>query len=617
MGYLLIDKGGAIILEKDILNLIKERDKPFFSSLLMVIADISKDILKTKLKQTKFEDFILYFGISNDYIFALISDIEQDYLPKVTDRVIDTLNLLSVKSIEFQANEMIRGMVQKEINKMIYHLPQSVNYVERIAYAVLQAKKRGEKDFLQLGDLNIEKFEPIGEETLPEGNIKADINEIIDAYFEGLFEKVVDLAPSLFNDKKFGEFAKVLYVKAALSLHSIEGERCCRFLNKVYTVVKSIKQEWIQKILLNQLFLLASPMNQKHYFYGLSQRFDEVREKMKRDDLEGTLYLVLLSPCKYPPMRKEILRLMKQKSLYQYHLNLALDLWDRIHMEKPESITDILSMQGELKSQLDKILQRKAPLIIPIASTYIFSHVSSILSSEADLDWAVGKLREAYEFYKSISKKIETREFRGPAEYYALFHHIGINLVFRLLLFMNDETALKDLDNVIATIKELLKKLLQFAKNYQIDMTLFYMVTAGLLATLSRVTAEKGFYYENMPELVLKLINEDFEDVFFFNKHIYAHYYVYLLDALGNTAIFIKDDTERINTMRRIAFELERVIKSYEHYPLVHDLVTLIALRLYKLLNTQSDKKKANNLAIALKGETPTILYFILKQVYD
>ena len=377
-----------------------------------------------------------------------------------------------------------------------------------------------------------------------------------------------------------------------------------------------IKDGFVKDILSNSLYEFFSLIPLKNIFLKLGRNLKIIRENLNSGGLKRDIYSILISPCLYVPLREELIKIMKKKSTYQYQLNLSMNLWDKLHSSRPNSLDEVLTIQGMIKHDLERS-EKLNKLYLSGLAVYLYSYVWLLTSKDVKLSYGLNSLKRAYSLYKKYLKKILNGDYLGPNYSKALYLHVALNIIYRLLIFVEDESALNEIDNNLKFVKMALDWLIRLVNKGEIDLATFYLTFAGFLSNLSRLAYEKGYCYVNMPKIVLKYLNYECEDFFFYDKYAYAHYYAFLLDALGNTALFIQDNVEKVNILRRIAFEFERLVESYKMDPLVHDLVSIFAIRYYHLLGTDRDLEKAKNLLSKIEKESSKALVEALKLVYS
>ena len=598
LAYLLLDAGGTLLVSKDYVSLFKEKE-PLFSGIMTAISQALKTVVKEYIKHLETKSYHLYFRFSSQFILVLISDVEDDRVFILMDKIIGDLIDRGIKADDIQFAENIKEEVMELIDRRIHKHPPPILTVEKLAsqlIAFIDHMEGGTKLGIK-GLVPKEKTYSTKEKKKFKAQIgHIPIDSLIDLYLDGNFFEILKIAPRAFHE---GDLPKILYVKSALILNSFDPKIKAIPIDQIVAIISGIEDDIAKTYLtieLRSFFKLGQYVNRRKYIFTKKKLF---MEKMSDDSTESMVYALMLTPVPIPSIIEKILEKIGDRSAY-IEAQLLLDkILLEILTQTPASFSEWSEKIGEIKSKMDNE-SALAPYYFHILQfLYIWGLLLNSLGKEDILRILGEFLKNTERYYKQF----EGKDLLTPNRIRAANYHFTFNLILGILLDILDEQSAKRLASKYrARIIKTIKWLKEASNNYRIVLDMYYIALAGMLSALTRVEYELGSFIRDIPYIVKDIVNRKLELMWDYNEYHYAHFFMDLLSCLGYTAAHLRMDVARQNILMEIAKNMEIIFDIFTDTPLIGALAAHRAIKFYLLSGTDNGKKRARELIRLVEG---------------
>ncbi|MEM4447577.1 MAG: hypothetical protein QW461_09805 [Candidatus Jordarchaeales archaeon] len=614
LGYLLLDEGGTPLVAKELVRVLLESDQVLFSGVVVAIGRVVEEVFKSRVRHVELENLHLYFAFGRKFNLVMISDVRDDRLIEISDEAVTRLDRTGVDPLRIQFDDELKQRVIGEVERVVFRSPPSILSVKRLAEVLLAGLdvRKGMK--LGFAEVKPKIYKPgiLGKiRKLFTGRVT--LKELVDAYYKADFSRVVEAAPSLFDDKESGELAKILYAKAALTLNSFDPEVEAPPLDEINTVIESIKDEVAREFLKAELesFLVLGAYNRRRELFVKKQM--EFFRGLSGEKVD--VYSILLTPLPYGPLLDFLERKHKGKSSYLYGLTIETKFLLDILTKRPKDISEVFSLYGRFKREFDEAYKRKSPEVYVYFHVLQFILVWGLLEKSILPDDGVKLLKQILELFESYRDELVDKGLYYPNRYKAVNIYFALNLILRLLLELGDEFVNKRLDKYYDYARSKTEWLIGLGKTHRVMLDMYYVSLAGLLSVLSRLAAEKGIFLSDVPNLVIELASPEMEEFWNFNEYHFVHYYVDMLDAIGNTALFVEFERVKQNLLMQVAYGIESAAELFRDTPIVHDIELLKAVRFYMLSGTSQGVEAAKSIVSKLKETSSPFIASIAEKI--
>lgn len=614
LGYLLLDEGGVPVSGRELVHVIMESDRALFSGVVVAIGQVVQEVFKSRVRYVELEDMHLYFAFGEKFNLVLISDVKDDRLLKVGDEVVDRLKKIGADPLSLQLNDALKQQITREVETVIFRSPPSILSVRRLAEVLLAALdvKKGMK--LGFAEVKPKTYKPgVLDKVRRLFTGKTTLEGLVDAYFKGELSRVVRESPTLFDDEEKGDLAKILYAKAALTLNSFDPEIEAPPLDEINTVIESIRDKVAREYLKAELesFLVLGAYNRRRELF-VERQMDFFRGL---SGPKGDVYAIMLTPTPYGPLLDFFERKYKGRSSYLYGLTIETKVLLDILARRPRDLSEVFSMYGRFKKEFDEAYKRKTLDVYTYFHVLQFVLVWGLLEKSILPEDGVKLLKQVLEFFDSYRSELVDKGFYYPNRYKAVILYFALNLILRLLLDLGDASVKSRLDEYFAYAKSKSEWFVGLGKTHRVMLDMYYVSLAGALSTLSRMAAEKGTFFSDVPSLVIELASPEMEEFWNYNEYHFVHYYVDLLDAIGNTALFVEFERVKQNLLMQVAYGIEAAAELFKDTPIVYDIELLKAARFYALSGTREGVEAAKEIARVLKETSSPFIASIAEKI--
>ncbi|MEM3466361.1 MAG: hypothetical protein QW566_07830 [Candidatus Jordarchaeales archaeon] len=614
LGYLLLDEGGAPLATKELVRVFLESDQALFSGVVVAIGNVAEEVFKSKVRHVELESLHLYFAFGKKFNLVLISDVRDDRLLEVSDEAVNRLDKTDVDPSRIQFDDELKRRISGEVERVVFRSPPSILSVRKLAEVLLAGLDVNKGVKLGFIEVKPKTYKPgllgkirkifIGRATL-EG--------LVDAYYKGELSKVVDESPSLFDDEKNGDLARILYAKAALTLNSFAPKIEAPPLDEINAVIESIKDEAARDYLKAELesFLVLGAYNRRR------ELFVERQMEFFRGlgGAKGDVYAIMLTPIPYGPLLDFLERKHKGRSSYLYGLTVEAKLLLDILTKRPKDISEVFSLYGRFKREFDEAYNSKSLEVYSYFHVLQFVLVWGLLERSILPDDGVRLLKQLLELFESYRDELIDRGLYCPNRLKAVNLYFAFNLILRLLLELGDESVKRQLDRYYNYVKNKTEWLIGLGETHRVMLDMYYVSLAGSLSTLSRMAAEKGSFLSDVPNLVMELASPEMEEFWDFNEYHFVHYYVDLLEAIGNTALFVEFERVKQNLLMQVAYGIESAAELFKDTPVIHDVELLKAARFYMLSGTSEGVEAAKSIVRELRETSSPFIASIAEKI--
>ena len=618
LGYVLFDEAGLVILSRELVPLIESEKQSIFTSVITALGNLMDKIFSSKPKYLELENLHLYFSFGEKFSILLISDIEDDRLAELSNKIINKISSLALSSFDVQIDQKLKEKMKGEIEKVIFTSPPSIRSIKKLAN-ILNAT------------LNTKKGEILGfERVVPEvhklGIIskfkqlfkgKAKLPDLLYAFYNGQLEEIIERAPSLFNDIENGDLAKIIYCKAALLLNSFDPRVEAPPLNDIKLVIDKIKDKFAKEFLKAELesFIKLGAYNRRRELF--INHHLEVFQKLMERDLEGEIYAILINAIPYGPVLDYLENHFKDRSdyllVFVQEMKFLLDFLVR----RPDNLDEIFILIGRFKNEFEEAYQKGSPKMYNLSHMLQFALIWGLLEKTVSPNDGEKLLVQFFEFFNKYRGEIIDQGLRSTNRHKAVNIYFAFNIVYRLLIELNYGEALKSLDEYFEYVKKKTEWFIGLGKTHRIMLDMYYVSVAGALSILTRLALEKNIFFSDIPRIVMELADPKMEEFWNFNEYHFAHYYSDLLEAIGNTAHFIEYEDIKRNIFLQVAYGLERIAKIFKNTAMIHDIECLKAIRFYLLSGTNEGKEKAKTLVEELKKVSSKFLINLAEKLLE
>ncbi len=614
IGYMLLDSGGTLIAAKELVEIIKEGKISLFSGAITAIGNVISEVFKSKIRHLELENVHLYTAFGRKITVILVSDIEDDRLLNLTEDIVDKIEEKISDLERMIMDEKLKEELIQEVDRLIFRTPPSIlsiNSLAKMLIAVINLEKAKELGIIEIIPKVYKPSLLKKIKSLFTG--KASIEELIKYFYKARLSEIVSKAPSLFDDERYGDLAKILYAKAALMLNSFHPLIKAPTLDEIYSIIESINDDIAREYLKAELnsFLILGAYNDRRDLF-IKRQF-EIFEKLSAKDHLGDVYSIMITPLPYGALLDYLENKFRNKSDLLYALTLEMKLLLKIlTMSRPKA-SDILPIIGESLNRFKEAYEKKSLGMYSYFHMFLFSTAGSLLAMDINYEDALEFLRRVMNFFEKYYEEIVEKALYSSNRHRAVNIYFALNIFARLLLEIDDsyKEKVKDLENYA---KEILKWFIGLGKTRRIMIDMYYVGVAGIISALTRFSFETGIVYKELPELILKLANPEMEKFWRFNEYHFAHYYADLLDSIGNLAAFVKIESIKKNIMVEAAYGIERIYRLFRDSPMIGDFEIIKAIRLYLLSGTETGYKRARELYEEAKGNlSPFIINVIEK----
>ncbi len=616
LGYILSDEGGTPIIYKELVKIFEGSGGTIFTSLLSAISSALEELTRSKLDYFQSAGTHVYISYGNGLILSLISDTEDPQLKDLVNYIMERINKLISSPDDLILNEELRNIVDEEIMKIIYRSPPSIRTVRQLASALYSIIDIERGDELKVKNLKVEKYKPSFIDRLKKSVQKISLERLVELYFAGNLEDVVNLADSLFDDPKFGDLAKILYAKAALTLNSFDPKIKAPDLNVVNTVISSIKDELARTFLKAELmaFFELGSYNERREFF-IRRRFDFL-QKLSQEGVISDVYAILIAPVPNKQVLSFLERKFKDKSEWLYIMCLEMDYLLDILVRRPKNITEFLSLLGDIKSMLDDSLKKDLPSKYSLSHMYMFILIWGLLSPNLKLEEGKDLLYKVFDYVSSNFDLLLEKAYRATNRHKGVNLYFIFNLIYGLLLELEDVEAVNKIDKFYSYIKSKLEWLVAVKNANRIMIDMYYVTLAGLIAAVTRVAEYRRTFFKDLPKLLVELSDDNMMDFWEQNEYHFIHYYIDLLEAIGNTVLLSPYKEIKRNILTQVAYGIERAAKMMQHSPMLYYFKILLAIKFYALSGIDENIERAREILEEIRTSTNEFIYYIGEKIF-
>ena len=619
LGYIILDLGGNLVVYKELIHFAGDRYQALFSSIMKAINDIMGEVFKSRLRHVELEKYHVYLGFGDKFGVIIISDMEDDRLVDLASRIAKALNKYKdIDDVMLQIDTAKKMDIQKTIEKIIFGSPPSILSIRKLAESLLAVMGESKGELLGLKEVRPRKFKPGILEKIKRILVApVSINDLLEEYYQGDLIEVVKKAPSLFSDENFGDLAKILYSKAALTLNSFDPIVEAPSLNEIRSVIVTIKDPFARKYLESELkaFYTVGSYNERRDLF-LKHQFELFEKLSSTNDAISSTYAILINPLPYRQLLEYLERKFIDKSDYLYAMALEMRILLNILTQPPESPEEILSLMGRVKSLFEKAYKSRSKSMYSYFHVLQFTLVWGSMEKKLSVGDGVKLLEMFIDLFDSYKEYLIDKGYYSTNRHKAVNLYFAFNIVLRILLELKSNPA-ELVDKYMDYVYEKTKWFVGLGKTNRIMLDMYYISLAGLISILSRMALEKKKFYRDMINLIIELANPDMESFWQYNEYHFAHYYVDLLDAIGNIALFIDLEYVRSNILMKVAFGIERICRMFQDTPIIYYIEIVKAIRFYLLSKVPEGKNKARELLDYVKENASPFIVYLAKKIFQ
>jgi len=403
---------------------------------------------------------------------------------------------------------------------------------------------------------------------------KTTFDRLIEYLEKGALEDIIKFAPDLFDDPKYSDYARALFVKAGIFLISRPIDFPAPKPDILLGVTLDIKDNVLRDLLIEWLKVrwdIEAPYRLRMYYI---EKREKILERMKDKNAELVYLFVLLG---IPDIRliARTISLFHKRSSFISAMALAKQLFLQIATTIPDSINGWLKLYTIVQKKYEEYKNKKGAefLITP----YIFSLMWALNApdmSENDLEMILG-------FVEKNSKMLEKTIFgdnplstcqRAAIIYFGYY----IPTILRYYIY---DIPKEELEKLLSHMEDCIRRATTNFKHYRIQNAMLYMlVISSFLGLYTRVS----YYLSNIPLNIVDLIAEVTEPsmtkTLFVNRFHAIYYLVSILDSIGYILFMLPKSKMRDNLIKRVC----------DVYALLFDKIKTIPIVLAWVLSSYS-----------------------------
>jgi len=609
IGFLLLDSGGTTLISKDYAGILKEQEV-LFSGIMTAVNQVLQTIMKTHIRHIELERYHLYFRFSRNYILVVISDVEDDRLFSLTEKVLGDLEALGIDPDSIRFRSSTKDEVLSLIEKHVVEYPPSIIAVRRIAERIETLELESPNIVEVELDNLIPKMGFVEKKTLrtkPAVVGKVDFDLLLQKFLDGDFEDILRLAPRGFYE---GDIPKVLYVKAALKVNSFDLAIQAPPLEFVYGTILSIEDEFLRVYLLFELkeFFDLDALRNKIKLVAI--RKEHILRALEREHPVKEIYAIVLSSVPMQEFFGAIRSVLKTESE-----------WIELELMRYELMNNMFSGQwlgfdewnlrlSELRQKLNKVIDKEVELTYYYLLLIQMVYVLGLSLKELTIEDAEQLLRDILEQMDKYYSTFEGKDKRVPSYLKADNYYLTLGLILGIALDIWGKDKAGDiLKRYCGIILRKIRWLRSMVQKHRIPLASYFRTISGLLASYTTITRYSYILVKNLPTIIKDLSSEFIENLWGCDEYTYAMIIMDLLTCLGNLAIFIRDIRHKEEILTEIAQLLERLHRFFEKVPLMSVLSAIRAIRFYVLSQKPENRKRCITILQEIKEKFPDFYY--------
>ena len=595
VGYMLLDSGGTPLVTSSIVDVLGNQEV-LFAGAMTAINSVVAEVTKTKVKYVRTEKYHLYFAYSSDLILVLISDREDSRLRQLADMVLNevlrTVDDSSKLVYDFEAKRVINGIIRKVI---VEYLPSVSNLIRIAEMIIAFVNSVGKGRNIGLGKI---LFLPGELESAPvsvkPSTGKVRVEGLIESFLEGNFERVVKDAPALFES----DHARILYAKAALKLNSFSPEVKAPPLSQVYSVILGVEDGLAKELLMAELRRFLEPGTYYEKEGVVEDNLFRISEKFKEHGNHGTIYMALTMPTGKAELLELAELLMGDQYPYFKRVLKTSPSFMKASILRSEGFAEWNVAIGNIKYELSNVPSNLAEVAYNYLIALQFVLLNNLMEKDMDLESGRKILNENLAYVEKWYGSLKKLSKRVPNDILAANYWFTYNaLTSLLLLAIPVEEARKLVPTYGKKVVDVVKWLLNAAKENRISVDMYVMSMMGMLAAYSRLSFFTGKSIPDLPYYVKQIVTPELARIGKSSLHHYLHVRVDVLEALGYLANFITIDSVRRKLLEEVAVNLEETYRTSRYIPIVSTLAALNAIKFYTLCGTENAKERARKIA--------------------
>ncbi len=611
LGFILLRRGGVPVLVEELVPILTREGRDFLPSIISALHDMLTKVVGERVRWIGLEETQLYLRPGGDYMLALISDVRSERVELVAEDMIRYLEGLGVGP--GIAEGKVRDEVRRALVDIIRRHPPSLAFVRELARRFPEDGFRGQGMEVGAEYPRPEVLRPGIVDRLrvlvPRG---VSVDRLVDLYLEGRFEDVVRRAPACFGTGD--DLARALYAKASLMLRSLDPGVGAPELDEVASVVEGIGDPPLREYLRAELrcFYELGTYNERRRVFLENRRY--FLESLAEEGVRGDVLSLVLTPIPCGPALDHLIDRLRGRSEYLEALLYASRLLLNLLTRRPESPEEVEEVAAWVRGRMQGVEARPAKYVY--AHMLFFVHSWALLCGNVGAGEGRGLLKRLLEFVERWFDELYEAK-RLPNRYKGVIFYFVMNVILRLALLGALEVDEEVLNRYALRALMLLRWVRGLGAANRIEVDMYYVTLSGLLAAASLLFAEMGSYVRGAPRIVADLARDEMEGFWELNEYHYGHYYVDLLETLGNTALALEDGNLRTMILLRAAYGIERVAWMFRGAPMNFWLFMTQAVRFYLLSGEDRGLAKAEDLRARLRSEASPFVSWLIDRMFE
>jgi len=617
LGYFLFDDGGILLLDRQFVAVLTRDKSSLFASLLTAITRAMEEILHQNPRHLELEETHLYFGYKSPFIFVLVSDSENEAYENLADVIAHELAEANLDPEEMHVSEIPRQLARQIIERHIAKTPLLVIDLRALANIIkttsefIRNKTKSELivKIPKAIELKPEKVRP----TKPK--LKS-FDELVGLYFDGRLSDVIKHSTGFFEGE-YSDLARILFVKAGLTLRHYDPKVWAPSLERLYGVALEISDSIARSALIAEISsFLRIPSETPLSVY--LKHSDTISGILQQESFRSTVYEILFTPIPIAPFLNMIIRKYESRSRYLCCLARENLMILQMMQQKPKSVDEWLLAFSRAKEEFDRSLKEKSHLLDHNYHILLSTLIWGVLTPDITVEDGLKLLDHFVRDIEKYRRELEERSERVTVSHKAWNIIWVYNILMRILL------EIADFDERKKVMRRLQRNIIHSSKYFselldkrRIPIHLYYVTQISLISLLTRISAENNTAPEDIIDLLPNFAPRDIQNLFEIDTQSFYQYYLSFLETLGNLALLIDLHVVRINMLLKVAHLLERIAEAMSDAPIYRLLAKLFALRFYTLAGTKEALDSAKKMLSDARKEFSPFIVYVLEKIYE
>ena len=588
IGYILADSGGTPIIIREYVPVLTKEGRNFFAQISSVMYSFVEGLVHSRLRHVETESIHLYFASSENFIFTLFSDSEEEGLEDLAERIILEIERFGYDPIQLQIDETIQAEVMDLIDRYLRVPPPDIKLVKDVLVKVKGLIGHGRVRKIDLVPPP-EKPRQIDIENIrPKKTAFADVQSVLKNIEELDYKNSLSKLVLLLDGES--DTWKALFVKLALMLMESDQPEMIN-PDALRKMINSIKDIFLQRLLeleIDEFSNILSSMNRSKLM--LTNK-TVVKSYITRDLEDSIAYILVASPPVDVELARMYAKLLPERSLLHslyrsyeitYHIlysyQLPSDTW--------------LYYIGDLQYKVTKDYQNKK---FDEVVLWLRSWATTLSVAYTQQKIGIEEIKEILKLFvvgwknwKKALDKAQKVPIALKAETYLRYLEI-----LRLLSIITAKDLLsKEWKEIIGWTRRL-NKYRFLGKIKSLD---YALLMSWMVSFIAEILTKRDEASIEVIEQLDDIVNEDVWTLWNLSPALFATYYSNILWALIQLAKVIKLKTVSRELLESIIEELEKIREALKGYPVIYWLITLRLVQSLTLLEVKEALEKISEI---------------------